>query len=253
MSELYNEQLEKEAMDKLYNPSMPDAIEPSNRDLEEVNDDIQTRIAIYIKNRESLDVDIEYIAKEASFAPGIIEVYKEDNWKWEGVFNANILGEFKNGNVLDFPEITLSNELSNIEKIDILDKLIYEKQIEMLSIKDNITEQLILSLIKSFLLDNSLESWKRLGFNKIINLDKVLLDDKREINVYNYFKNLFNLFIYNKNIDEIIGYIDIDNIPKVIIPIEASFDLMFSLFECLIGGERSYFLLYDNGEFKEWT
>lgn len=249
----YNEQLEKEAMNKLYNSSMPDEIEPSQGDLEEVNDDVNIRIAIYIKNRENIDTNIEYVAKEATFAPGIIEVYKDGMWKWEGIFNANILGEFKTGKVLNYPEITSSNELSNLEKIDILDKLIYDKQIELLSIKDNIAEQLILSLIKRFMLDSSIENWKLLGFSNILNLDRVLLDNKSEINIYNYFKTLFNLAIYNKNIDEVIKNIDINNIPKVIIPIEASFDLMFSLFECLIGGERSYFILYDTGEFKEWN
>jgi hypothetical protein len=246
------ENLEKAAMAKLYNDLMPDEIEPSREsEIEDDINDIDLRIAIFIKNEKEIEKDILIDTKDISSTPGEIEVYKDDSWVWEGFFNANVLGEFKKGKILDYPEIIASKELSNIEKIDILDKLIYEKQIELLSIKDYIINQILVTLINKFLSNPTIDKWNQIGFNKIIDFDKISLED--EESVYNHFKTMFEVFSYNQKIDEIIEVININNINKIITPIEASFDLLFSVFECLIGEERVYFVLKDNNEFKEWN
>lgn len=253
MDEMATDRLEKEAMAKLYNEFMPDEIVPSEKSDIEAQDDIYLKIGMIIKNRESIVNELIFEEKEATFNPGEIEVYKDKIWLWEGQFNGNVLGIFKKGEIFDYPEIISSNQLSNIEKIDILDKLIYEKQLELLGMKDYVAEQLILSLINKFFINPTIEKWRELGFRKIINWNNVLLEDQTEENVYNYFKTLFNIAIYNKNIENIIKYININNLPKIVVPVSASFDLMFSIFEYIIEDKKCYYILYDNNEFKEWS
>lgn len=248
------ENLEKIAMSKLYNDSMPDDIEINNKDKTNDNfSDSYLRISIYIKSRETIESTKDEYDIESTSSIGEIEVYKDKEWRWKGNFNANIMGIFKKGIILEYPEIILSNQLSNIEKIEMLKKLISEKQMELFSMKNDILNQIILSLVDRFTLNSTFEEWNKLKLYKLFDVSSLPLDEKTEKNIYNYLKDLINKTYYSRNVTELLNYIDLDNISEIIVPIEIAFDLVFTVFECLVGNEKCYFVLNENNEFKEWN
>ena len=73
-----------------------------------------------------------------------IKIY--DNY-FEGTFKTGVLGTYIGGSLLNFPEINDSTRLSEIEKRDLLENIVNQKQIELYEYKNYLAKKIINSII----------------------------------------------------------------------------------------------------------
>ena len=175
-------------------------------------------------------------------------IYSGQNWSFKGCFKSSFLGNYKHGFILNFPEITDSTELSEIEKRDLLENIIKQKQIELYEHKDYLKNKLLILLINYLKNYLTLEVWSKLNFIDYLCIEKIKFENKTDKMIYIYFKN-----VLNNGDDELIkSLIDIDYLCSNIIAKDIIMSPEFMAFSCQILNVNKIFILFENNEFIEW-
>lgn len=134
-----------------------------------------------------------------------LEVKEYDNkWHIDGVFCFGILGNFYEGIIINYDEITTSKELTKEEKKEILDKIINEKQYIVDGYNIKIKEVFYNYLISYFDRNLTLKLWEEYHIREFINFDIISNYDKdmNEFSLYKLFmSNLYNnKYLFNKDL-----------------------------------------------------
>lgn len=229
--------LKKKTLDELKEYSLMEDVVTfaldNNRYLTILDEDYQ------IYNRKSKDINDE-IEK--------INLYCDPKWRFEGTFKAGVLGTYTSGDLLDFPEIINSTELSEIEKRNLLENIIKQKQIELYEYKDFISKKLLDIIINNLKQTLTNEMWNELKLVNYLYIENIDIENKTENLLYDYFK-----FALDNNDNELVkGLIDIDYLASKIRPQKLIIGPEFMAFACNVFKQNKIFILFENNEFIEW-
>lgn len=177
-----------------------------------------------------------------------LHIYCDDEWCFEGTFKASILGIYNSGYLLDFKEIVNSTELSEIEKRNLLENIINQKQIELYEYKDFISKKLLDILIENIKDNLTLDRWNELEFVNYLYVEDIDIENKTEELLYDFYKFALD----NNDIESIKKTIDIDYLSNQIKPIKVVISSEFMAFSCNIFNKNKTFILFENNEFIEW-
>lgn len=177
-----------------------------------------------------------------------IQIHCDDKWHFEGSFKASILGTYNSGYLLDFPEIINSNELSEIEKRDLLENIINQKQIELYEYKDFIGKKLLDILIDSFKKKLTIDVWNDLELVNYLYIEDIDIENKTEELLYDFFKFTLD----NEDYELIKKVIDSNYLSSKIKPLKVIIGSEFMAFACNIFKQNKTFILFENNEFIEW-
>ena len=128
---------------------------------------------------EILDADY-YIAKrkktyqKEEYSPLSIE--HSSNWCFKGMFHLGLLGIYQEGELEQYNEIFESEELSEVEKRELLLKIVEEKEQECLEKKDYLTNQFLIFYFQETLL-NPMESFYRDRWMDFLKVEKLPLQE----------------------------------------------------------------------------
>lgn len=134
-----------------------------------------------------------------------LEVKQSDNkWCIDGSFNFGMFGNFYEGFMYNYDEITSSKELTDIEKKDILDKILNEKQYTIDGYSNKIKEEFYNYLIQYFDRNLTLKLWEEYHIREFINFELISNYDENmnEFSLYKLFmSNLYNnKYIFNEKV-----------------------------------------------------
>lgn len=177
-----------------------------------------------------------------------LHIYCDDEWCFEGTFKASVLGTYNSGYLLDFKEIVNSTELSEIEKRNLLENIINQKQIELYEYKDFISKKLLDILIENLKDNLTLDKWNELEFVNYLYVEDIDIENKTEELLYDFYKFALD----NNDIESIKKTFDIDYFSSQIKPIKAIVGSEFMAFSCNIFNKNKTFILFENNEFIEW-
>lgn len=174
-----------------------------------------------------------------------IKIY--DNY-FEGTFKTGVLGTYIGGSLLNFPEINDSTRLSEIEKRDLLENIVNQKQIELYEYKNYLAKKIINSIINDLRGLLTKDVWFKKDFVKYLKTENIDIEYKTEELLYDHFKYALD----NQNDDELITIIDVDYLTNSIKPKKMILGPEFMMFACSILGEIKKYILFENNEFIEW-
>lgn len=134
-----------------------------------------------------------------------LEVKQYDKkWYINGSFNFGIFGNFYEGVLFNYDEITTSKELTEEEKKEILDKIINEKQYIVDGYNIKIKEEFYNYLVSYFDRNLTLNLWEEYHIREFINFDIMSNYDKdmNEFSLYKLFmSNLYNnKYLFNEEL-----------------------------------------------------
>ena len=125
-----------------------------------------------------------------------LEVKKIDNkWHIDGSFNFGMFGNFYEGFIYNYDEITSSKELSEREKKEILDKILNEKQYIIDGYSNKIKEEFYNYLVQYLDRNLTLKKWDEFHIREFINFDLISNYDEN-MNDFSLYK-LFMSSLYN--------------------------------------------------------
>lgn len=177
-----------------------------------------------------------------------IQVYYDGKWYFRGTFKTNVLGTYNDGSLLEFPEIMNSNELNEIEKRELLEEIINQKQIELYEYKDLLINKFINNIVKYLKEKCSINDWKNLNLIAYIKVEDINIENKTEELVYNHLKYVID----NNDIDNVIKLVDVDYLTSTVKAEKIVIGPEFIAFSCQVFGQNKIFILFENNEFIEW-
>lgn len=150
-----------------------------------------------------------------------MELIDEDKWNMVGTFYFGCLGQYTNGCIMEYQEITKSEELDLKDKLNLLSKTINQKQFEVISYEDKIKEQFYIYLIKYLKSHITYEIWDKHHLRDFIYLSKLstnyeqLSDNElyklfcnylnSSIDVLNNWEEIASIFNHKLLVDNVIG------------------------------------------------
>jgi len=246
----------------------------SNRQALESLGDVSIDLTPHIENNEYQEVLDEgyHIYKRKSRAlekvTNEIEIYYDDKWCFKGDFQAGILGRYQEGEILDFSEISESDELSEIDKKEMLAKIIEQRQLSISEAKDTIRDSLLLILCKELKNRFTFDMFQEYEMINFIKIENILMLSKTESEIYqfikkeidNYSEEDFKVLQSGENNAELydkwkqtVSYIDSLSFEEMVIPISVKVSPEFVLFGCRIFDKSRYFILMDSNNLIEWN
>lgn len=125
--------------------------------------------------------------------------YQDDKWILNGIFNFNILGNYNNGYITMYDEIINSEELKLIEKNNMLNLILMQKQNEISQYEDSIINSFCAYIIDYLNINMTYDTWDKYHIRDFIYLDKLSndyesLSDKE---LYDIFKNKLSIELFN--------------------------------------------------------
>lgn len=231
-------------------------------------------LSFHIENRFYQEVlDEEYSIYKRRNNPqeknvSVIDLYYDEKWYFQGVFQAEILGEYHEGEILEFTEISESEELSELDKKEMLARIIDQRQLSISESKDTIRDSLFLILFKELQSSLSFDMFQKYEMVNFLKIESISVISKTENNVYQFMKKEIDSYTIEafaalqsgEASDELLtrwkktlSYIDSVSFVDQVVPISVKVSPEFVLFGCQIFNKTRHFILMDSNSLVEWN
>lgn len=254
--------IEKNAITYLYK-----GIDLKKKKIASLMEEFQTTldvVTISLDNDKYIEVlDLDYLLfkrrKIEKKEETPITVYHKENWSFEGTFKVGLLGNFLSGELLEYNSILNSKELREIEKKELLKKIVIEKKEEFLEKKDYLNTQFLLTFFKKRFedIENYFEKENWLTFIKVESLPIQELS----IEEVEKFITIIGDKINSISIEEVeeseiwkefLSYIDFSSLKKNIIPLYLTITPIFTIIECNIFHNKMNYVITEDYQILEW-
>ena len=254
--------VEKNAMDYLYK-----GIDLKKRTLASLTEEFQQTldvVTVSLDNNCYIELlDLDYLLfrrrKGDSKEEIPITIYHKISWFFEGTFKLGLLGKFINGELLEYNSIFNSTEISEIERKELLKKVVIEKKEECLEKKDYLNAQFLkLFFRKEF--ENIEESFEKnnwLTFFKVesMPIQELSLEEVKGLLIIltNQIKNIQAEDLEeSKEWKEFLSYLDYSALRKNMKPLYLTITPLFIVVECNLFGEKKNYVITEDYQVIEW-
>lgn len=118
-------------------------------------------------------------------------VIKDNKWTLKGSLDFDILGKYREGTLDEYSEITESNEFEEKEKIDLMNTMLNQKQLEINSNKEAIRD-IFYSYLYEYIEEKlDFDDWERYHLNEFVRVNVLnpSLEEVSSIDLFDMFKN----------------------------------------------------------------
>lgn len=149
-----------------------DSVNISKDDLIILNDDDYLEYKKAQQKAQSIALKVLEPKRDA------LSLYRKGNvWYIFGSFSFGVLGKYNYGYIDEFNEISGSEELSLEEKKDLLNKMIKQKQLEVISYYPKIKDEFYKYLVDYFINNLTYQLWSEYHLREFINLYHIIDDE----------------------------------------------------------------------------
>ncbi len=189
-----------------------------------------------------------------------ITIFHKNSWFFEGTFKLGLLGKFFSGELLEYNSIFNSTELSEVERKELLTKVIIEKKEECLEKKDYLNAQFLKYFFKKEF-ENIEESFEKNNWLTFFKVESMPIQELSSEDVKNVLVTIANKvkdipseeLEESKEWKEFTSYLDYSALKKNINPLYLTITPLFIIVECNLFGEKKNYVITEDYQVLEWN